>query len=112
MLSMVAGLVSFSYSLLSLGRNFSPLVAPRKSHSLVTSGMYSYMRHPFDAGLLLLAAGWAAVSLSESRMLLTLALGVLLDYKARKEEQALVERYGSEYEAYMKTVNRFVPNLA
>ena len=34
------------YALLSLGRNLSPLPKPRKNHSLVTSGMYSYVRHP------------------------------------------------------------------
>ena len=28
------------YGLISLGRNFSPLPAPRKNHSLVTSGLY------------------------------------------------------------------------
>jgi hypothetical protein len=38
-LSMAAGVVFAIYALLSLGRNLSPMPAPRKNHQLVTSGM-------------------------------------------------------------------------
>lgn len=108
---MITGALFFCYALLCLGRNFSPLIAPRKSHKLVTEGMYQYMRHPFYAGQIFLGLGWAAVSLSESRLLLALLLAVILDFKARQEEKKLIERYGGEYEKYMRTVNRFIPTL-
>lgn len=108
---MVIGGVLCLWSVICLGRSFSPLVTPRRNHALVTTGMYQYMRHPLYAGLLLLAFGLASISHSESRLLLAMLLYAILDYKAQQEEKALVQRYGDEYKEYMDRVSRFAPVL-
>jgi protein-S-isoprenylcysteine O-methyltransferase Ste14 len=110
-LALLTGAIFFIYSVVSLGRSFSPLIAPRRNNELVTSGMYQYMRHPLYAGLLLLAFGLAAVTYSETRLVLALLLQAVLTYKAKKEEESLLERHGESYSEYMKEVDRFFPSL-
>ena len=105
------GAIATLYSVISLGRSFSPLVAPRRNNELVRTGMYQYMRHPLYAGLIMLAFGLAAVTYSETRLVLALLLQMVLTYKARKEEEGMVEKHGEEYEEYMRTVDRFFPTL-
>src|SRR5262249_5661683 len=42
-----------------LGRRFSGLVAIQSGHTLVTTGIYSVIRHPSYLGLFVNALGWA-----------------------------------------------------
>jgi protein-S-isoprenylcysteine O-methyltransferase Ste14 len=108
---MLSGAIACLFSLVSLGRSFSPLVAPRASNELVTSGMYQYMRHPFYAGLLALAFGLAAVSYNETRLVLAALFYIIMNYKAKQEEAALAERHGAAYDVYRRGVGRFFPSL-
>mmetsp|Transcript_12694 Transcript_12694/g.27501 ORF Transcript_12694/g.27501 Transcript_12694/m.27501 type:complete len:304 (+) Transcript_12694:94-1005(+) len=108
-LALTSGLVFIGYGLLSLGRNLSPMPTPRKTHTLVTSGMYSYVRHPMYGGSLLAALGLAAVTRSEPRLALAALLWYILEQKVKYEERALLERYGAEYEQYKAKVKKFIP---
>ena len=108
---MIAGALTAVYAMFSLGRNFTPLVTPRKRSQLVKDGMFQYMRHPVYAGCILLAFGLAAVSYSESRMLLSALLYFILDFKASREEASMVDKHGEEYEEYQASVGRFFPKL-
>jgi len=108
---LTTGLVFIAYSLLSLGRNLSPMPRPRTQHTLVTTGMYAYLRHPMYGGLLLASLGLAALSRSETRLALALLLWWILEQKVVLEEAALLERYPTEYEAYRSRVRKFVPWL-
>lgn len=89
-LALTCGLVFIGYALVSLGRNLSPLPAPRARHRLVTSGMYGYVRHPMYGGLLLATFGLAAVTQSEAR----LALGGLLWWVLEQKVRACSECWG------------------
>lgn len=108
-LMLTTGLVFIAYGLLSLGRNLSPMPQPRQKHTLVTTGMYSYVRHPMYAGLLLTAFGLAAVTRNETRLALALGLWFILEKKTAKEEEFLCQRYPEEYEQYKSQVKKFVP---
>jgi protein-S-isoprenylcysteine O-methyltransferase Ste14 len=110
-LALLTGAIFVMYSVVSLGRSFSPLIAPRRNNELVTSGMYQYMRHPLYAGFILLSFGLAAVTYSETRLVLALLLQFVLTYKAKKEEESLLDKHGDAYSEYMKTVERFFPSL-
>jgi protein-S-isoprenylcysteine O-methyltransferase Ste14 len=110
-LAMLAGSIACIFSCICLGRSFSPLVSPRKNNELVTTGMYQYMRHPFYAGLILLAFGLAAVTYCETRLLLACLLSLVLNYKAKKEEAVMHEKHGDAYDEYSHNVDRFFPTL-
>ena len=56
-----------------------------------------HCRHPLYTGLLLSAAGFTELTQSPSRALTLAGLWWLLSLKAAREEQFLVEKFGSDY---------------
>ncbi len=93
-----------------LSRNRSPHPEPLTGSILVRSGIYSVIRHPIYASLLLVLFGWSIGWNSLPASIIASALAILLDRKARLEERYLCERF-QEYGAYAATVKRFVPGL-
>jgi protein-S-isoprenylcysteine O-methyltransferase Ste14 len=99
------------WTLSNLGKNLTDTVATRKDHSLVTSGPYRFVRHPFYlSGLVSLVGG----SLATANWFLLLAgllpLGFLV-VRTKTEEQKLIERFGDEYRNYMARTGRFFPRF-
>ncbi len=93
----------------TLGTNLTDTVVTRREHTLVTSGPYRWVRHPFyDAVALCVVAN----SLAAANWFLFLAGGlvfVLIVVRTRKEEENLVARFGDRYRAYMERTGRFFP---
>jgi protein-S-isoprenylcysteine O-methyltransferase Ste14 len=94
----------------ALGQNRTPHPEPRADGRLVLEGVYAIVRHPLYASLILLAGGWALIWRSWIGAILAAALTLLLDRKARREEQYLRERF-PEYPAYARRVRRFLPGF-
>src|SRR5215471_429070 len=69
-----------------LGDRFSGLVAIQPGHDLVTSGIYSVIRHPSYLGLILVLLGWGLAFRSGVGLLLTAALILPLLARIRSEE--------------------------
>jgi protein-S-isoprenylcysteine O-methyltransferase Ste14 len=87
------------------------LLAFEKTSSLVTSGIYRYIRHPLYSSLLFLTWGIFFKALTWSGLLLTLAATLLLFATARADEAECLRFFGTSYQAYMKRSKRFVPFL-
>ena len=111
MLGLIFGAIICLYSIVNLGRSFSPLISPRVNNSVVATGIYQYVRHPLYVGCIMLAFGLSAVCYDESRLMLSCLLAFILNYKAKKEEEAMLEKHGKEYQTYMNDVSRFVPTF-
>ena len=78
---------------------------------LITTGVYRFIRHPLYSSLIVFALGaflkrpsWIGGFL----VLLTVVGAVLT---ARIEERHNLERFGEEYQNYMKQTKRFIPYL-
>jgi len=101
---LVLGLLSFK----DLGRNFRVFGAPRRSGTLVTSGIYTYIRHPMYIGVIMGIGGY--VLAFGSLLAAPLWAGVLIFYvvKAVKEERLLMDKF-PEYQEYRKHTWKFVP---
>jgi len=99
------------WTLRTLGRNLTDTVVTRREHTLVTSGPYRWVRHPFyDAVALCVVAN----SLAAANWFLFLAGGllfVLIMVRTGKEEENLVARFGDRYRAYMQRTGRFLPRM-
>jgi protein-S-isoprenylcysteine O-methyltransferase Ste14 len=93
-----------------LGPSLTALPRPRDDATLVQEGVYGRIRHPIYAGVMALGLGWALASGSLVALLAALALVVVLDLKARREEVWLAERY-PDYGAYRARTRRFVPGV-
>jgi len=96
--------------LVQLGRNLTPLPRPIVGGTLVTSGIYAWMRHPLYSGLVLVTLGFALMTMSLARIFLSALLFALLDAKSAQEEIWLVETY-PEYAEYQQRVKKFLPGL-
>jgi len=85
------------------------LLAFEKTSTLVTSGIYHYIRHPLYSSLLLLTWGIFFKSLTWPGFLLAVAATVLLFATAKADEAECLRFFGTPYQEYMKQSKRFVP---
>ena len=78
---------------------------------LVSSGVYSRIRHPLYASLLCFAWGVVLKHPSAQNALLGAAVSVFLYLTARAEEQDSRVKFGAAYEAYTAQTKMFIPFL-
>lgn len=80
---------------------------------IVTSGIYSKVRHPGYLGVILMYVGFAVIfGASFIVYIVAIFFIVLLVLTAMEEEKVLLERFGEEYKEYMRRVKwRFVPKV-
>lgn len=93
----------------TLGKNLTDTVVTRQDHSLVRTGPYHWVRHPFyTAGLVGLVASSLAMANWFFLVLGGMGAGFLVA-RTSIEEEKLVERFGDEYRAFMRRTGRFFP---
>ncbi len=92
-----------------LGRRFSGLVAIQKDHTLVTDGVYRFVRNPSYLGLLLTAFGWALAFRSVAGVILAVLLFIPVIGRIAAEEALLARQFGEDYAAYRRRSWRLVP---
>ena len=85
------------------------LLAFEKTSSLVTTGIYHYIRHPLYSSLLLLAWGIFFKAPAWPGLLLVLAATLSLIATARADEAECIRFFGPSYQEYMKQTKMFVP---
>jgi len=95
-----------------LGGNWSPLLQIKEGHSLVTHGVYHYIRHPIYAADWLWGIAQALLLQNWIAGLAALAsvLPVYL-YRVPREEQMMLENFGEEYRLYVSRTGRVIPRL-
>jgi protein-S-isoprenylcysteine O-methyltransferase Ste14 len=92
----------------TLGPNLTDTVVTRKEHTLVTTGPYRWVRHPFydAAGLAILANSLVAANWF---LFLTGGLAfILMIVRTGIEERHLLARFGDSYRAYAEQTGRFL----
>lgn len=79
---------------------------------LLTTGVFSRVRHPMYSSLVLIVLGIAIASGVLIALIPAIVIAVLNLLTAFKEEEFLIEKFGDEYREYMKRVPyRFVPKI-
>ena len=91
-----------------LGRNLTPYPKPKRSGTLVTRGVYRFIRHPMYSGLFFLLGGYALWDGHAGRLGTALVLAVFFDRKARTEERLLGEAF-PRYAEYSRRTKKFIP---
>jgi protein-S-isoprenylcysteine O-methyltransferase Ste14 len=82
-----------------------------KTTSLVTSGIYRYIRHPLYSALFLLTWGILFKSPSLPAVGLAVIATLFLVATAKVEETECAQFFGSQYREYMKRTKMFVPYI-
>jgi len=93
------------------GRSDPTLLELEKTSTLVTVGIYKYIRHPLYSSLLFFAWGAFLKKLSWTGLLLALFASLFLFLTAKKDEAECLSHFGEEYRAYMRDTKRFIPFL-
>lgn len=109
-LYMLGGIVRL-WPVFVLGNRFSGLVAIQPGHKLVTTGIYSVIRHPSYVGLLVTAFGWALAFRSGVGVILAALNLVPLIGRIHAEEKLLASEFGAEYETYRARTSRLIPGI-
>lgn len=109
-LLLTAGLVGLA-SVRTFARHDTTVnpLRPERASRLVAAGIYRYSRNPMYLSLLLALAAWAT-------WLGSLAAAVIVPgfvwamnrWQIRPEERALAALFGAEYEAYRRSVRRWI----
>jgi len=105
---LLAGILLGATGAVNLGKNLTPLPAPKEKAALVVSGAYRLVRHPIYSGITFMAFGWGLWLHSWLTIGYALLLFVFFDIKSRREELWLVEKF-PEYAAYRKRVRKLIP---
>ncbi len=100
------GLGLLSYR--ALGRNFRVFAAPRRSGTLITTGVYRWVRHPMYTAVIAMFAGYILFFGSLLSVPLWAAFSILYLIKSVKEERILADRF-PEYADYQKRTWKFIP---
>ena len=107
----IAGGALLIWTFRSLGTNITDTVVTRRQHTLVTTGPYQFVRHPFYVAS---ALAFAANALATANWFIALMGGLamaLLVVRTTTEEAHLVTRFGDDYARYMEQTGRFFPRL-
>ena len=109
---MVLGLWLFYRSHTDLGTNWSVTLQTREEHSLVTTGIYSRIRHPMYSAMF--ALGVAQALFLPNWIVgpaYLVSFGLLYVFRVRIEERMMLDRFGTEYEEYVQRTGRLIPQL-
>jgi len=94
-----------------LGRSWSNQIKIYEHQTLVTTGVYSVIRHPMYATFIVMFLGNALMYSNWLAAVLTIAVFVpMMNFRAKQEEKILCEAF-DEYPAYMTTTGRLVPKF-
>ena len=109
---LACALVVFTRAHRDLKSNWSPSLEILEGHTLVTSGIYKYIRHPMYASQwiwgiaqILLLWNWVAGPLD---LLFFIPFYIL---RVRAEEKMMVETFGDQYLEYKKTTGGVIPKI-
>lgn len=85
------------------------LLGFEKTTTLVTNGIYKYIRHPLYTSLLLLNWGTFFKNANLLNSLLAVVCTIFLIATAKADEKECTQVFGLDYQAYMKHSKMFVP---
>jgi protein-S-isoprenylcysteine O-methyltransferase Ste14 len=110
-LAQAAGML-WTWAVHHLGKNLTDTVVTRQNATLVTSGPYRWVRHPFYSAL---AMGLVAATLVTASALVGLlsflAWFAFLVPRTHIEERNLITRFGEPYKAHMAGTGRYFPRF-
>jgi protein-S-isoprenylcysteine O-methyltransferase Ste14 len=109
---MICSLFVFARAHIDLKSNWSPSLEIYQGHTLVTNGIYQYVRHPMYASQALLVC--AQVLLLQNWLagppnLIVLILFYL--FRIQAEEKMMLDAFGESYREYMRTTGRILPKF-
>lgn len=104
----LAGIGLLLWSLISFGRSFRVGIDTEQPDKLITSGVFAVSRNPIYVAFWLVLLGQFLIFPNWIPLIYLGAGTWLLHRQVLLEEAYLKSHYGSEYEAYMRRVRRYL----
>ncbi len=99
----IIGSIIILLAIKDLGSNLSPFPRPIAKGNLITSGIYSFIRHPMYYSLILISLGIFIIKLSFYYLCLTITLTLVINFKIILEEKYLNKKF-KNYFSYKEKV--------
>ena len=85
-------------------------LSEEKEQTLLTNGMFKYIRHPIYAGGLVITIGLELAFRSLLILSLhTLIFLIIFQDRMKREEMVLLDKFGNEYQEYIDRTKRLIP---
>ena len=81
------------FSVKDLGKSLSPMPKPKQNSKLITSGIYSFFRHPMYYSLVLISFSLFAKSFKIYDLILSILLTFIISNKIKIEEEYLTKKF-------------------
>ena len=78
---------------------------------LVTSGPFAWCRNPMYLGHIIFLIGLTLTLQSTLAAAITIATAVWFQFRVRRDERRLSDRFGQPYQDYRARVRRWIPGL-
>lgn len=104
----VTGIAAITIAILQLNTKLSAFPTPVKSATLITTGIFKYVRHPIYSGIFLLTLGYAIMQRDLEKFIISVLLLILFEVKSNYEEKKLTEKF-PEYKKYKTVSSKFFP---
>ena len=96
-------LIIIVFSAKDLGKSLSPMPRPKENSKLITSGIYSFFRHPMYYSLIIISFSFFLKSLSIYSLILSILLTFIISNKIKIEEKYLTKKFDN-YTLYKNEV--------
>ena len=103
------GLAFAVWARVTLGRNWSGVVALKEGHELIERGPYRFVRHPIYTGILTMFFATALAVGHLAGFAATLLMFASFWIKLRDEEKLMLQQFPEQYAAYRQRTRRIVP---
>jgi len=106
----VMGIIVRCMAFCTLGRFFTRTLQKTENHTLVTAGIYKYIRHPGYLSDILIFLG-AAMALCNwiAVIFVALTFPAAYSYRIKTEEKMLIEIFGQAYLDYKRGTRKIIP---
>jgi protein-S-isoprenylcysteine O-methyltransferase len=106
------GILCRGFSIIYLGRFFTPNVSIASDHRLIDTGPYRFIRHPTYTGSLLIAFGFGlAFANAASFALFFFTVTAVFHWRIHIEERVLTQAFGDQYRSYATRTKRLIPGI-
>lgn len=111
-MAVIIGVVTIAAGLAVYAMALVQLHTALAEGTLVTEGVYAYVRHPIYASfIVLIVPGIVLIARSLLGLSVPVFMYVLFTLLVRQEDEHLEEQFGEEYLAYRRRVNPVFPKL-
>jgi protein-S-isoprenylcysteine O-methyltransferase Ste14 len=105
------GVIIRFVAIATLKSNFSGRLRLRDDHTLVKNGIYQWIRHPAYLGAIIIFLGIPVMFCSILGFMVMFLLVPYLLHRIKLEERMMTERFGVEYDEYVKSSKKLIPFL-